>query len=110
QRPYKVEPNKLEIAEYQERHNFNENIGRGLKKNSLPADPHQLIQTDLFYDEVDQAQSEEYKKEYTRQFIENAKKDGWEIKVDANYKVISVRPLERKPSFYLIDGDGRGGR
>lgn len=86
-------------------------LGRDVKESSGPKNSHELIQTELFEQERLQEYSEEYKKEFARQFIENAKKAGFNVKLNDQYKVISVTPV-RKPAedFKLFDTGGGSAR
>ncbi len=63
----------------------------------LTSNPMELIQHDLFVEEQRQKLSENYKKEYARQFIENARRGGYDIKLNDDFKIISVKPI-RKPT------------
>jgi len=83
-------------------------LGREATQPHGPANPDEQIQAELFESQQLQEYSEEYKREYARQFIENARKAGYIIKLNDDYKVISVRPL-RKPAenFELFQSDGR---
>ena len=56
----------------------------------------ELIHHQLFEAQNAEMQDKAYREEYARQFIENARRGGWEIKLDANYKVISVKKIERR--------------
>jgi hypothetical protein len=82
-------------------------LGRDVKEPSDPKNPHELIQAELFEQEKFSQYSEEYKREYARQFIENAKKAGYIVKLNSDYKVISVTPV-RNPAqdFKIFDAGG----
>jgi hypothetical protein len=113
QREMGYNPHQLEISEYQDRPMFNELVGRGKKESAFPSDPNELVQKELFHEQAEQQYSEAYKAEYTRQFIENARKEGWEIQVDSSYrvtKVRAVRPPDRNPSYKVFEGTSSGGR
>lgn len=98
QQPYQVDHSEVSIPQYEE----------GPQNFAMPKDPHDLIQEELFREQADRQYTEAYKKEYARQFVENAKAAGWLIKLDASYRIISVRPL-RKPAEKLFP-DSSGGR
>lgn len=51
---------------------------------------------------------EAYKEAYVQQFIENARKGGYEVRVNDNYEVISVRPI-RHPDSQRNIFDLKGG-
>lgn len=56
----------------------------------------ELIHHQLFEAQNAEMQDKAFRDEYARQFIENARRGGWEIKLDANYKVISVKKIDRR--------------
>jgi hypothetical protein len=64
--------------------------------------PDQIVQRQLFETEAQDAYDEAARKEYARQFVANARKQGYEIKLGPNYVVLSVRPInqERKPTLF----------
>lgn len=70
----------------------------------IPNTPSELIHHQLFQEQVNAEQTEAYKKEYARQFIENARRAGWDVRLNEDYKVIQVRPLNRnQPAMKLFD-------
>lgn len=73
---------------------------------SLPSNPTDLIHSQLFERQQAQQYNEAYKKEYARQFIENARRGGWEIQLTPDYKIQSVRPI-RKPSGSMGNHKGQ---
>lgn len=58
-------------------------------------DPNSLIQSKILDDEEIEAMTEEYQIEYAKQYIENARRDGWDIKLDKDFRVIQVRPIKK---------------
>ena len=84
-------------------------LGRDVKESSGPTNADEAVQADLFESEQYQQYSEAYKKEYARQFIENARKAGYLIKLNDEYKVISVKAI-RKPAqnMQLFPSSGGG--
>jgi hypothetical protein len=93
QSPYKADQTDLPMPHYEE----------PTRRFSMPSDPNELIQEELFREQAERRYTEAYKKEYTRQFIENARADGWEIRVDSSYKIISVKPI-RTPAESVFGG------
>lgn len=71
-------------------------LGRG-ERQQVVTGPHDVIQKELFNQEQTDAYTQAYKEEYARQFIENARRGGYKIQLDENFKVISVTPI-RRPS------------
>lgn len=84
-------------------------LGREASEPGYPSSAHEQVQTDLFEAQQYQKYSEEYKKEYARQFVENARRAGYLIKLSEDYKIIGIRPL-RKPAdnFQLFNSQGGG--
>jgi hypothetical protein len=72
-------------------------LGREGHEASTPQTPHEMIQTEIFNARQAQEYSQAYKKEYARQFIENAAKNGWDVRLSDDFRVLSVKPM-RKPS------------
>jgi hypothetical protein len=74
-----------------------EKLAQDLKKNPIgskrPSSPEEYLQMELFKAQEAATLNAAYKEEYARQFIANARKDGWEIKLNKDFKVISVKPL-----------------
>ncbi len=108
QKKYDYNPQRLEISQYEEKPLFNQELGRGVKSYDFPQDPSQIVQSKLFQDQAEEKYSEQYKKEYVRQFIENARNAGWDLKVDASYRVISAKPIERRPAYDVLQGQSEG--
>ncbi len=110
QQKFNYNPHQLEISEYQDNPTFNQEVGRGVKSFDYAKDPNEIVQGKLFQDQAEEKYSEQYKKEYARQFVENARTAGWEIKVDASYRVISAKRIQRAPSYQVFEGDTSGSR
>lgn len=72
-------------------------LGRGDKKPATFENPNDVIQKELFNQQQQAEYSRAYKEEYARQFVENARRGGYQIKLGEDFKVISVRPI-RTPS------------
>ncbi|WP_413586016.1 hypothetical protein [Bdellovibrio sp. HCB274] len=82
-------------------------FGRGDREEGVPSNPHDVIQRELFNAEQDAAYSEAYKKEYARQFVENAAKGGYNVILDDQYRVRKVTPINRKPGTVdIFNSDG----
>lgn len=94
-----------------------EDLGRETRSYSLPSNPTDLVHSQLFAEEAQKAEDAAYRAEYARQFIQNAKAAGWEVQLDDDYKVISVKKA-RSPSqsgnsagkgFQLFEDGGSSG-
>lgn len=57
--------------------------------------PDEIVQQQLFNNQIQKYKDEKYKAEYAKQFIENARKGGFEIKLNSDYEVISVKPIRK---------------
>jgi hypothetical protein len=84
-----------------------QNVAQDLGLDELKrasSNPMDMIHHQLFEEQKLQLMDEAYKKEYARQFIENARRGGYDVKLNDEYKVISVKPA-RKPStnYQLFD-------
>jgi hypothetical protein len=63
--------------------------------------PEQIVQNRLLELRLQQNEDQAYREEYARQFIENARAGGWDVKLGPNFEVLSVRKLKpRKPSLF----------
>lgn len=86
-------------------------LGRDVKDNGAPMNADEQVQAELFQEQENQEYSEAYKKEYARQFVENARKAGYIIKLNDDYKVISISPI-RKPAdnLNIFQGQSSGAK
>lgn len=75
-------------------------LGRDDAPQALPNDPMNLVQQQLFQAQATKTYDEAYRKEYARQFIENARRGGYEIQLSDDYRVISVKPIRSPSSRY----------
>lgn len=79
------------------------------QKEFNSTNPDAIIQGQIVEQQVQRQYQEKYRAEYARQFIENARMNGYEVKLDKDYMVISVTPLpnaqSRNPS--LFDGTSK---
>lgn len=83
-------------------------LGREERQDAAPLTPNEMIQKEIFNAQQHQEYSQAYKAEYARQFVANAAKHGWQVKLSDDYKVISVRPI-RKPSTQMQLFNSAGG-
>ena len=65
-------------------------------------DPADTIQLALFQEQIARESSEAFKKKYAEAFVEKAKKQGVEIRLSADYRILSVRKFTVKtgPSLF----------
>lgn len=52
-----------------------------------------VVHNDMAEAELQRYADEAYRKEYARQYIESARRNGYDVQIDANYRVISVKEL-----------------
>ncbi len=67
------------------------------KEDLSNSSPSETIQQGIYQKQFEKQQEELDKKEYARQFIENARKNGFHLVLSEDNKVLSVTPI-RKPS------------
>ncbi len=79
-------------------------LGRGEKRPEAFENPNDVVQKELFNQQQQAEYSKAYKEEYARQFVENARRGGYKVKLGEDFKVISVTPL-RNPSGQNGDSD-----
>lgn len=65
-----------------------------------------LIHQEMAENEDRKRQNEQYMKEYARQFVENARRNGYEVELSTDYKVINVRQIN--PGSGTDTGLGQG--
>lgn len=93
------DPHPVEVAK---------DLNRDTKVPAHPQTPDELIQRELFDQQQDREYSRAYKEEYARQFIANAAKNGWRVKLNDDYKVISVTPIRNPSAADVFQGSGGG--
>lgn len=96
ERPYVPQREGTELMHDRTAEDVAKDLGHGPKAKELPSNPVDLINHQLFEAEQAQASSEQYRKEYARQFVENGRRAGWDIRLSEDYRVLSVKPLKRK--------------
>jgi hypothetical protein len=67
------------------------------------------IQGQLQDQENEKMARESYQSEYAKQFVENARQKGWDVQLDENYVVISVRPIKKRDAnmpLFVPNGGG----
>lgn len=77
-------------------------LGRASEEDPRAYSPHDVVQQELY----EQAQlgeyQESYRKEYLRQYVENARRKGYEIKLDAQGRVLSVKKIRTDSGFNVL--------
>lgn len=74
--------------------------------------PNAVIQGQMFDQDKRQQYELEYKKEYVRQFVENARRNGYEVTVNENFVVTKVAPIRQpsQESSQIFRSSGEGAR
>ncbi len=84
------------------------------RSRQAPADqltPEEIVQQRLYEDNQLQKASESYRESYAQQFIENARKGGWEVELGPNFEVLSVKKIrERRGPSLFREGEMGGAR
>lgn len=60
-----------------------------------PETPDETIQRQLYEKQFEEAYNESYREAYADQFIENARKNGYEVKLNSDFRVISVKKIKQ---------------
>jgi hypothetical protein len=64
-------------------------------------DPSSLIQRRLFEDEQTQKYDRAFKEAYAAQYIQNALKKGWVVKINDDFQIVSIVPVKKRlPSLF----------
>lgn len=83
-------------------------IGRGTKNAAEPSTPDEVVQAELYNRQQANQYDEAYREEYARQFIENARRGGYKVRLsDDLSRVIQVQPI-RNPSGANTGFEGGG--
>jgi hypothetical protein len=109
-RPAYQPDNNLDLSTDSRSSTIVDDIGRGKKAPSDFQTPDEIVQSDIFNDQQSAEYSQAYKEAYAKQFVENARKGGYNVILTDDFKVKSVQPI-RKPtqSMDIFEGgnDGR---
>lgn len=110
-RPQKAYTNddRLDLSSDTRAADVAKDLGRGPRQEEIIS-PHDVVQKEIFNEELARQQSQAYREEYARQFVENARRGGYNVKLSEDLsRVISVTPI-RNPSadFQVFDGTGSG--
>ena len=80
---------------------LSEQLNRSQQLSDEQLTPEQIVQNRLLEIQMQKNADQAYREEYARQFIENARAGGWDIKLGPNFEVLSVRKIRpRKPSLF----------
>ncbi len=93
---YQASANNIDTPSETHADDVAKELGRVETETKTPT-PHELIQTELFNQQQSKEYTAAYKEEYARQFIANAARSGWDVKLGDDFRVLSVTPI-RNPS------------
>lgn len=81
------------------------NAARDLRRETqITMSANDIIQAEMANLETQSEYDRQYREEYARQFVDNARRNGYEVKLSPDYKVIGVKPLGG-PSAYRGNGE-----
>ncbi len=69
-------------------------------------DPDRVIRNQIYDQDSAVAYEQAYKEEYARQFVENARMNGYEVKLNSDFVVLSVKKI-RSPSNSILGPQAR---
>jgi hypothetical protein len=77
-------------------------LNRSRQKPQDQSTPADIVQQRLYENDQLMKASQAYREAYAQQFIENARKGGWEVELGPNFEVLSVKKLKenRGPSLF----------
>lgn len=107
-KPYQNDRNGVDLSVEAHAAEVAKELGRGSREERAPQTPDELIQAEIFNQQQYADYSQAYKEEYAKKFIENAARSGWRVKLNSEFKVISVTPI-RNPSGQMNTSDTGGG-
>lgn len=79
-------------------------------RSAPPPSMNNQIQEELAENQARQRHNEAAMKEYARQFVENARRNGYDVKLSEDYRVLDVRKLPAQKGEPITDADGQAFR
>lgn len=70
-------------------------------------EPHLQVQNQLYQEQKWNEYDKAYRAAYAAQFVENARRDGWDIQLDSEYRVMSVKPIKKQKRQELFPAPSR---
>lgn len=91
-----------------------QSLGKNKKEPAPPKSPKEVIQAQMYDNQQWNEYTLSYRQSYADKFVENARRQGWVIKLDSEYKIISAKPLKKdsRPQLFPSDktADANGAR
>ncbi len=91
-----------------------QSLGKNKKEPAPPKSPKEVIQAQMYDNQQWNEYTLSYRQSYADKFVENARRQGWVIKLDSEYKIISAKPLKKdvRPQLFPLDktADANGAR
>lgn len=107
QKAYRPSQQELDLSTDSRGYEIANEIRRGPKQNSEPTTPDEVVQAELYLREQANQYDAAYREEYARQFVENARRGGYRVKLsDDLSRVISVQPIRNPSGDFRFDGGG----
>lgn len=101
---------------YQNDHSFDlssetraQEVARDLARDQIldSYSPHDVVQAEMYDQIQNQKEEQAYREEYARQFVENARRGGYEVQLtDDLTRVKSVRPLKKNGQMEVFGSRG----
>ncbi|MEK6772579.1 MAG: hypothetical protein AABY64_01450 [Bdellovibrionota bacterium] len=70
-------------------------LGKEKKIPEIPKNPKDIVQAQLYDQQKWNEYNLSYRQAYAQRFIEKAKKDGWEIRLNAEFKIIKAKKIKK---------------
>lgn len=107
QKAYRPSDQGLDLSTDTRGYDIANEIRRGPKQEGLPSTPDEVVQAELYLREQANQYDEAYREEYARQFVENARRGGYRVKLsDDLSRVISVQPIRNPSGDFRFGGGG----
>jgi len=72
------------------------------KEATRTADPKEMIQMQMYEQQKWNEYNLAYRQAYAEKFVENARRNGWEIRLNDDYKVVKVKPIKKDNRLQLF--------
>ena len=76
---------------------------KGIRRERTLDTPEQKIRDEVIQDQRDSVQNTANQEAYAQQFIENARRDGYELTLDSEYRITDVKKIKKNRNPSLFD-------